>query len=203
MKRLRDHCLNVSALPGQVEMLRARLEETGKEDDLHKALEEAPDFCLSIGRMFMFSAPDQYATEFQLFGDFRADVVIADRRNHAVALIELEDAEENSIFEKGGRAMPEWGRRLEHGCSQIIDWVWKLRDLRQTDAMMDAFGFRPRRVEVALILGRDCFLDETARRRLDWRSEHFLIDSHKVQHWTYDFMIRSVEEWYTSLPARG
>ncbi len=66
---------------------------------------------------------DRIAFEFDIFGDYKADLVVGDSHNHQYCFVEFEDATATSIFKKSARAMPDWSHRFEHGFSQIIDWI--------------------------------------------------------------------------------
>ncbi|MCU0552441.1 MAG: DUF4263 domain-containing protein [Leptolyngbya sp. Prado105] len=75
---------------------------------------------------------DRLAFEYDLFGDFTADLVVGDSSRGHYCFVEFEDASKNSVFRQTNRASSEWSPRFEHGFSQIIDWFWKLEDMRQT-----------------------------------------------------------------------
>ena len=69
---------------------------------------------------------DLLAYEYDLFGDFAADLVVGDSRSKNFLFVEFEDAKRFSVFKKAsGRSTPDWANRVEHGISQIIDWFWK------------------------------------------------------------------------------
>lgn len=73
------------------------------------------------------SNPDLLAFEYDLFGDFTCDLAIGDSTSKTFLLVEFEDAMAESIFNlRKGKATPEWSPRLEHGFSQVIDWLWKI-----------------------------------------------------------------------------
>lgn len=76
--------------------------------------------------------PDLVAWEFDLFGDFTCDVVVAHSTKKAFCFIEFEDANPKSLFvRKGKKATREWSVRLDHGCSQIIDWFYKITKMSE------------------------------------------------------------------------
>src|SRR5437867_3945869 len=47
---------------------------------------------------------DRIAFEFDIFGDYKADLVIGDSQNHEYCFVEFEDATETSIFKKSTKA---------------------------------------------------------------------------------------------------
>lgn len=61
---------------------------------------------------------DRLGVEVPLFGQFTADAIIGDR-----TLVEFEDGRESSMFVRRGRHRTEWAPRVEHGLSQLVDWL--------------------------------------------------------------------------------
>jgi Domain of unknown function (DUF4263) len=84
---------------------------------------------------------DRLAWEYDLFGDFVCDLVVGDWERKSYCFIEFEDAEPQSIFEKvGKKATRDWGRRFEHGYSQVIDWFHKLVKMSEHPDFEGPFG---------------------------------------------------------------
>jgi hypothetical protein len=134
---------------------------------------------------------DAIAYEYDLFGDFACDLVVGDSQRRAFTLVELEDATAESIFQKVARKhTPEWARRFDHGYSQLIDWFWKLDVHRQNDDFRDRFGGSDASFFGMLVVGRSKFMGDRERRRLKWRLDRVVIDSHKVSCLTYDDLSR-------------
>jgi hypothetical protein len=131
--------------------------------------------------------PDRIAFEFDIFGDYKADLVVGDSQNHQYCFVEFEDATATSIFKKTARATPDWSHRFEHGFSQIIDWILWLDNQRGTAAYTSRFGVSPIQFVALLVIGRDRFLGEALlRERMAWRSEQVIVASRKVNCVTYD-----------------
>lgn len=151
------------------------------------------NLCLAIG----ISHPslgwvNLLKTEYDL-GNFRCDLVLGNLEEKRFLLIEFEDAEENSIFKKlKTRRASEWATRLEHGLSQIIDWIYNLSDMKQTDDYKSRFGENPQ-LSYLLIIGRSRFLDESEKKRLLWRVEHTVVDSQKILILTFDELAEKIE----------
>ena len=103
---------------------------------------------------------DRIAFEFDIFGDYKADLVVGDSQNHQYCFVEFEDAAATSIFKKSSRATPDWSHRFEHGFSQIIDWILWLDNQRGTAAYTSRFGVSPIQFVALLVIGRDRFLEE-------------------------------------------
>jgi hypothetical protein len=136
---------------------------------------------------------DRIAFEFDIFGDYKADLVVGDSQNHQYCFVEFEDATETSIFKTSARATPDWSPRFEHGFSQIIDWILWLDNQRSTAAYTSRFGVAPIQFVAVLVIGRDRFLERPLHReRLTWRSEQVIVASRKVNCVTYDQLSREL-----------
>ena len=94
------------------------------------------------------------AYEFPVFGDFVADLIVGDAKSHNYLLIEFENANPHSIFKaRKGKSKPEWASRFEHAFSQILDWMWKLEDMRSTTDFENVFGSRHAKFHGLIITG--------------------------------------------------
>lgn len=130
---------------------------------------------------------DKLAYEYDIFGDFACDIAVGDPISNTYCFIELEDAKSNSLFNKRkGKYKPEYSHRLEHGMSQIIDWFYKIDGLQNSDDIEERFGKNKIKYEGILIIGRDHFLDESLKKRLEWRIDKTAIDSKKFFCYTFD-----------------
>jgi hypothetical protein len=138
---------------------------------------------------------DRIAFEFDIFGDYKADLVIGDSQNRQYCFVEFEDATETSIFKKSTKAMPDWSTRFDHGFSQIVDWILWLDNQRGTTAYTARFGVSSVQFVAVLIIGRDRFIEKRLHReRLTWRSEQVVVASRKVNCITYDRLYRDLSE---------
>jgi hypothetical protein len=136
---------------------------------------------------------DRIAFEFDLFGDYKADLVIGDSENHQYCFVEFEDAAATSVFKQTPRATPDRSPRFEHGFSQIIDWILWLDNQRGTTAYTSRFGVSSIQFVALLVIGRDRFVEATPlRERLTWRSEQVIVASRKVNCVTYDRLYRDL-----------
>ncbi|MCU0450369.1 MAG: DUF4263 domain-containing protein, partial [Bernardetiaceae bacterium] len=130
---------------------------------------------------------DKLAFEFDVFGDFTADLVVGDSQKNRYCFIEFEDATEESLFVKRGKKFkPEFSPRLEHGISQLIDWSYQL-DVHQHSPMLEE-RFGKARIECVglLIIGRSQYLTPALAHRLAWRAEKTVIDSRPIHIHTFD-----------------
>jgi hypothetical protein len=137
---------------------------------------------------------DRFAREFNAFGDFSCDLAVGDWSRGAYCFVEFEDAREGSVFEKKGeKATREWGRRFEHGYSQIIDWMHKLAGREISNDNLGRFGKYEITYEAVLIIGRDCYQDDAEMQRLLWRSDKVSVNQKKVLCMTFDQLLRQFE----------
>ncbi len=133
---------------------------------------------------------DRLAFEYPLFGDFTCDLVVGDLAKRAYCFIEFEDAGPNSLFVRQGRkATREWSARFDHGYSQIIDWFGKLEDMKKSDAFAARFGERSIRYTGILVIGRDQYLLPGERERLEWRRNHVVVASQRIEVVTFDGLV--------------
>jgi hypothetical protein len=130
---------------------------------------------------------DRVAYEYSIFGDFSSDLAIGDSNTNTYCFVEFEDATPTSIFKKNpNKATLEWSPRFEHGFSQIVDWFWKLDDMKNTTTFQNQFGVGHIRYYGLLVLGRRADLSHREQTRLRWRLEKVLVDSKPVVCVTFD-----------------
>ncbi|WP_332863611.1 Shedu immune nuclease family protein [Pannus brasiliensis] len=136
---------------------------------------------------------DRIKHEFTFFGDFRADLVVGDSDKKVYCFIEFEDATRTSIFiNKKNRSTPAWSPRFEQGFSQIVDWFWKIDDFKNTVQFRSVFGSETIEVYGMLIIGRDSFLTDIDKSRLNWRLNKVVVDSRKIICITFDQLARDL-----------
>lgn len=173
---------------------RHRLSE---RDDIGPFFRSRPHLSAFIGSYFAYMSNfDRIAYEYDVFGDFKADVVIGDSQSGWFAFVEFEDASSSSLFKKRrNKASPEWSYRFERGFSQVIDWFWKLSDMSSTREFSSRFGNDYSGYEGMLVIGRSDDLEQRERDRLRWRRQRVLVNSKRVHCVTFD-------ELYTDLDSR-
>lgn len=138
----------------------------------------------------------QVAYEFELMGDFAADIVFGSREKQ-FCFVELEDGDPKSVLDKvGKKGTKEWGRRFEHGFSQIVDWFCLLDGNKQTPKCQQHFGYGHIDFVGLLLIGRNEGLDADDLRRLRWRKHNIIVDSHPVVCMTYDDLYTDLREVY-------
>ena len=136
---------------------------------------------------------DQIGFEFDIFGDFKCDLIVGNSQKHTYCFIEFEDAAENSIFiKKSAKYQPEFAPRFEHGYSQIVDWFYKLR-YTSAQQLEERFGTHHIDYSGLLIIGRDRYLSQIEKRRLAWRHQHLIVDSKRIHIITFDELLASLK----------
>ena len=137
---------------------------------------------------------DPLAVEKPLLGGFRCDIAIGDSVTGQLALVELEDARPNSLFEPvRARDYPRWSRRFERGFSQLVDWAWRIDHERQPSATLaGAFGTADPKFHYVPVIGRDRWIGDAGRARLNWRRPHNGISGQRTTVWTYDDLLTFV-----------
>ncbi|MCC7491708.1 MAG: DUF4263 domain-containing protein [Fimbriimonadaceae bacterium] len=166
----------------------------GEQRDIVPFFRARPQLSALLGSCSVRAvARDVLAPEFSL-GDLRVDLLVGDADRSAFCLVEFEDAARSSVFQLTRRGVPAWSARFERGFSQLVDWFWKLDDLRHTTGFRSCFGDHPHFTGL-LLIGRDQPLRQQEHQRLLWRERHVPIAGNVVQCFTYD-------QLYETLRAR-
>ena len=143
--------------------------------------------------------PDVFAHEYEIYGDFVADLVIGDSTTHHYLLVEFEDGKPESIFvKKKYKSTPNWSPRIEAAFSQLIDWLWKLEDMRSTADFQNTFGSRRAKFQGLIIIGKDMNLASQEIDRLKWRMDRTMIDSNAVSCVSFDELSQDLNHWLTN-----
>jgi hypothetical protein len=194
MKKLEEIVFESALCRNQVEEFRTWLASKGElseRNDVLPFFRERPHMAILFG---MFNPrigwADRIAWEFDIFGDFACDLVVGEWTRGTYCFVEFEDARRDSIFERQGKkATREWGRRFDHGYSQIIDWIHKLDGRSASTDLLARFGRYEINYEAVLVIGRDQHLDEGEKQRLSWRTDKLAVNSKKVFCMTFDELL--------------
>lgn len=183
---------------------------TGELDELEEFLgqprterrEIAPFFksranlCASLALLNgAVEAPDRWASELDLFGDFICDVACGDSEANAYTLVEFEDAQRFKIFRKlpRGRTIKRWSGHFERGFSQVVDWAWRLStEPPRSEGMERVFGSAQPTVHLLLLIGRDSDLTAADLARLKWRANHVTLGTYRMSCFTFDGALQSI-----------
>lgn len=142
---------------------------------------------------------DRYAHEFQIYGDFVADLVVGDSASKHYLLVEFEDGNPNSVFRrKGAKATPDWSPRFEGAYSQLVDWLWKLEDMRSTAHFQSAFGSRRATFQGLIVIGKNMALTDQEIDRLKWRTTRTRVDSNTIECVSFEELASDLNHWLTS-----
>ena len=136
---------------------------------------------------------DLFGFELDLFGNFRCDWAAGHAQRGEFVLVEIEDARQYSVFGSGEKYHDEWGRRFEHGYSQLVDWFWALDMYRDNIDFRKRFGGKLHSFSGLLLIGRSKYLDDTMRERLHWRVQKVSINANKVICMTFDDLRERME----------
>jgi antiviral defense system Shedu protein SduA len=181
--------------------LLASKQELSERADLQPLFKNSPQLTAFLATSFPKMAPaNRLAYEFDIFGDFTADIVVGNFEHKTYCAIELEDARPTSIFNKlDGRATKEWGRRFEHGFGQLVDWFYTFDDHKNSAGFTKHFGYGHIEFFGLLLIGRSADLTEYDSARLHWRSDRVTVNTHKIYCRTYDHLSNDLNrDWRLS-----
>lgn len=170
--------------------------ELSEKNDILPFFNERNNLSVFIGSYFPeIDEFDRLAYEYSIFGDFTSDLVVGDSQTNTYCFVEFEDAVPTSIFKKNpNKATPEWSPRFEHGFSQIVDWFWKVDDMKNTTVFQNQFGIGHIRYYGLLVIGRSTDLSQREQTRLKWRLEKVLVDSKPIFCVTFDQLFYHLEK---------
>lgn len=165
------------------------------EAEIVKELKDRPSLsCLLAYLEPGMRRPDRYRFELAIQGAFRADLVVGNAEQGKFVLIELEGAERHSLFgPRRTRQMRDWGRQIERGISQAVDWSWAKNDAQHTAIYKNSFGCERTSELYVVICGRDASMSPTERSRFGWRSDKMSIAGSRVLCLTYDDLLAYFE----------
>jgi hypothetical protein len=95
-----------------------------------------------IGTLYLnIAVATEICFEFDLAGDFRADILLGSKKANQFCVVEFEPGEQDAIFKKrADRKNPEWSARFEHAFSQIVDWFYSFEDQKNTAAFQNTLA---------------------------------------------------------------
>lgn len=123
---------------------------------------------------------DRWAPGLDLIAKHECDFVVGDNNRCAYTLVELEEANPESIYQRAPTT-PYFTNRFNHGYSQIVDWLCVLDGIQETPDFRDHWGqATPPQFVGVLVIGRSPPLTSEGRRRMDWRSAKVRVNFHSV-----------------------
>jgi hypothetical protein len=197
MKSFIRHALSISQCAEELkefEVLLASKAELKEREEIIPFFKKNINLAAFLGTYVPDIAnPDLIANEYDVFGDFACDLAIGDSNSQTYLFVEFEDAKSESIFVKNAtKSTPEWGPRMEHGFSQVIDWFWKITDMEKSDDYENRFGARHVAIHGLVVVGRDQSLQVREKARLKWRQDHIIVHSKRVSIITFDQLARDL-----------
>jgi len=191
MKKFIDHTFDFGVYERELSEFKLLLDnnaELSEKDDILPFFKARPNLSSQIATLIPHMVKNEkIAFEFDIYGDFASDIAVGDLSSNTFCFIEFEDAKPESIFVQNGKKYKlEFSSRLEHGFSQIIDWFYKLDGLQNTDDLEERFGKNKIEYEGILIIGRDKFLNESLKKRLNWRAKKTVVNSKHLYCYTFD-----------------
>jgi hypothetical protein len=170
--------------------------DIGERADIQPFFKANKHLTAYIGTLYLnIAVATEICFEFDLAGDFRADILLGSKKANQFCVVEFESGEQDAIFKKQPeRRNPEWSSRFEHAFSQIVDWFYSLEDQRNSAAFQNTFGSGEITFTSLLVMGRKSSVDSPQMRRLAWRTKKVLVDSNKVTCITFDDLHAALQE---------
>jgi hypothetical protein len=168
-------------------------EDLGERSDILGFFKERRQLCSFIASAHGVE-PDRIAYEYDLFGDFRVDLVVGKEKSQRYFFIEFEDAKPDSLFKKSDRSTTIWGTRVSGAFYQIVDWFWKLNNQAHSPEFEMRFGSRSPEVTGVIIVGRNTSVSEVDRTRLKWLTGNLMLKSSNIFIYTFDDLLALLEE---------
>jgi len=200
MKLLQSHKLDPAECRKEWQNFKDLLDskpELSEQNDILPFFKRCKDLSILICHYFPHvKNPDIFAHEYEINGDFVADLVVGDSKAHTYLLVEFEDGAPDSIFKrKAKKVTPDWAPRFEGAYSQIIDWLWKLEDMRSTADFQNKFGNREATFQGLIIIGKDMNLARQEEGRLKWRMDKTKIDSNAISCVSFNTLLGDLDFW--------
>jgi hypothetical protein len=200
MKPLRHHAFNAASCRAEwtefSNLLNSKTVLSERKDIL-PFFRKRDDLSLLICNYFpKFSRPDTLHHEYQIYGDFVADLVVGDSSVQHYLLVEFENGAPDSVFKRSGKkGTPVWSSRFEGAYSQLTDWLWKLEDMRSTSDFQSTFGSRRASFQGLIVIGKDMGLSSQEQDRLDWRLRRTMIDSNAIDCVSFNDLRDDLDHW--------
>ena len=200
MKSLRTHAFdpnNCRVQWNEFAALLAARPVLSEQRDVLPFFKNRQDLSLLICNYFpKIKVPDRFAHEYEIYGDFVADLIVGDSSVHHYLLVEFENGAADSVFKhKGKKATPDWAPRFEGAYSQLVDWLWKLEDMRSTVDFSNTFGNRRATFQGLIVIGKDMKLSHQEQDRLKWRLDRTMIDSNAISSVSFNELCDDLDHW--------
>ncbi|MGM8575849.1 Shedu immune nuclease family protein [Enterobacter hormaechei] len=200
MKNLLKHTYNkANALVqfGEYQDLLRNNQTLSESKDILPFFKKSPDLNLLICyHLPKLRQANCYASEFDIWGDFKADMIVGDSITHQYLLVEFEDGKPDSIFKTNGQKQtPDWSKRFEGAHSQLLDWLWKIEDMRGSRDFLHTFGSSRAKFSGIIITGKDMNLQPQELDRLDWRTSKTIVESTHLMCVSFDELLDNFQHY--------
>ena len=201
MKQLQKHSFNPKVCRqelGELQTLLSGKTSLKERDDVLPFFKRRHDLSMLIATYFPLFRfpPDVLAHEYPLYGDFIADLIVGNTVEQQYLLVEFEDGTPKGLFvERAPKSALEWAPRYEHAFSQVVDWFWKLDDMRSTGHYLRVFGSREAKFHGLIVTGKDVHLEKTEQERLRWRQDRVVVDSKTISCTTFNGLSADLDFW--------
>jgi hypothetical protein len=166
--------------------------ELKEQNDVLPFFKQRHNLSVLIGTYFpQITTLDCYAHEFCLSGSFRPDLIVGDSTSHHYLLVEFENGTPYSIFTK----TKNWATRFEKAHSQLVDWLWKLDDMKSTSDFQTTFGSRDASFHCLIVIGKGMNLEIQEKNRLIWRTQKTIINSISIQIVSFEQLLSDCDKW--------
>lgn len=184
-----------------LEHLLASRADLSEREDVLPFFRAHPDLCLLLSTYNSnMIVPDRIAFELSLFGQFTTDLVIGDWQRKRYCFVEFEDATQSSISVRRARQTSAWSTRFLAGYSQVMDWLWLLEAMRDTEPFERQFGKRSIAMAGLLVIGRDRGITAADRLRLEWRRDNVVVGSKHIYCCTFDELAHDLRQRLDTWP---
>lgn len=198
MKEFEKITLDVKLAQAQLHEFHELLNDNAElgESRLLKHFKERTQLCALLGCFHpKIAMANVVAHEYDVFGDYACDFIAGETDICSFCFVEFEEAKKQSVFSDTKRSNRKWSSTLEEGFGQIIDWMYKLDDIRRTDDFCNRFGTQPIDAACVLVVGRSSFVSEKEHLRLAWRARHVLVNGQHIRCLTYDQLCDEMDRY--------
>jgi hypothetical protein len=119
---------------------------------------------------------------------------VGDSSTHNYLLVEFEDGRPDSIFKKK-KSKADWAPRFEGAFSQLVDWLWKLDDMRNTQDFRNAFVDCDAKFHGLIIIGKGMLLGPQEKSRLRRREDKIMVNSNGVSIVSFEQLSSTLDSW--------
>lgn len=150
-----------------------------------------PQLILLMGSLGISNACN-YACQFNVFDEYFSDFAICNLERNDYVFVEFEEAEKDSIFQiktpGTTKTSYKWSSTLEKGFGQILDWFYRLTDMKDTGKFKEEFDVVGIEYTGFLVVGRrkHSIPSIGLHEKFDWRRRNVFVQGRPVVCFTFD-----------------